>query len=84
MTIYQFRASSPHLQHALVATEGVFLLKRPSGAGTALLYQLNDFYVEIIYAAKFQSRGIIRCLSVKEIQPYLRQIDVSTIQHLLQ
>ena len=85
MNIYQFRASPPDQQHAMLQQSGVFLLKKTgSGKCTTLLFQLNDFYVELLYANSFSSNGIIRCLWVREIKPYLDQIDLSSLSPLLQ
>ncbi|HEU4902268.1 MAG TPA: hypothetical protein VFT06_05725 [Flavisolibacter sp.] len=82
MTIKQFRAASHNVQVAIVQFEGAFLLKRRGGGMDLLLYQVGDFYVEVVCIGSGNRIRIIGCYSFEEIDHYLAFIDISVIKKL--
>jgi hypothetical protein len=83
MTMEQFCSATQNVQQTTVKLFGSFLLRRKAGRLVATLYQLNDFYVEIIHAPTFKKKTLIRCHTVKQIDTYLNQIDISALTNLL-
>jgi hypothetical protein len=83
ITKEQFTAATPNVQYTLVKLYGAFLLRRKAGKLIATLYQMNDFYAEVIYAPILKNKIFIRCYTVKGIDNYLDQIDISAVTNLL-
>ena len=84
MTIDDFQVLPPDLQYALVQETGVFLLAKTGVRATAKLYQLNNFYVEVIY--KEQEAAVWRLTAHKDtcqFRGYLSQISLSELLPLL-
>lgn len=49
-----------------------------------VLFVYNDFYVELLAESSTDEILFIRCFkTLKKLEPYLAQIDISEIVHLL-
>lgn len=63
-------------QMDLLHREGVYIGKQQSGNGVAILFQLDDFYVEVFYK---EYRSVVHHLhttnSPDVLTPYLNQIE---------
>lgn len=77
MTLYEYYQLSQREQLDLLYKEGVFLMKRRENDKTMVLYQLESFYIEIIYKKYRSVIQKMRCFhSVDLLTPYLEEIDV--------
>jgi hypothetical protein len=60
--------------------EGVYIGKRKQGKHSVLLYQLDDFYVEVYYRKYRCYIAAIRCFtSTVLLEPYLEQVDIEPL-----
>ena len=84
MTFDQFRSLPKDIQRNVVKHCGVFLFGR-SGVGVFVkLFQVESFYVEIYFDEKMSEAMHIRSFTdTKNLEPYLRLVDVSELQLLL-
>ena len=83
MTCEQFDSATYYVQKTMIKFHATPLLKRSTGNITDELYQLNDFYVEVSTSNSHNSTPLIKCFKVDEIEPYLAEIDISAVYHLL-
>ncbi len=83
MTKEQFCSATPNVQQTVVKLHGAFLLRRKVGKVTATLYQMDGFYVEVVYAPVLKNKSFIRCYTVKQIDAYLNQIDITALTDML-
>ena len=64
----------------LLYNEGIYIGKRALNGLTAVLYQVQSFYVEIFF---MQYRRQVKCFHVSEsthiLNPYLDQIEVNEL-----
>jgi hypothetical protein len=80
MTLYEFNALAETAKAEVTWSKGVFLAGREGVNYTAALYQIDSFYIEVIYNSdqneivKFRS-----FLSTVPLEPYLRQIDITPL-----
>jgi hypothetical protein len=75
--IEEFQALSQDQQLDLLYEEGVHIGKNNTSGKTAILYQLNDFYVEVIYKSYRREVETINLFSdITSIQSYLDQVPV--------
>ena len=84
MTFQQFCSLPSDIQRNVVRHCGVFLFGRTGVGVNVKLYQVEGFYVEIYFDEKMSE--VIRIKSfedVKQLDPYLRMVDVSELQLLL-
>ncbi|RYG33687.1 MAG: hypothetical protein EOO01_32975, partial [Chitinophagaceae bacterium] len=84
MTLQEFQAFSPNKQRRMVHAKGVFLLNREGVGLTAILYQLEGFYVELHLDT--QSAVVLHLVSFSDteaLEPYLHQIHLTELQPLL-
>jgi hypothetical protein len=84
MTIQQFGDATPYVQETMIRFHGVFLLEKRTGGVTASLYHLDGFYVELTRSSFPATIPQIRSYSILEIDDYLCQVDISSIQQLLE
>lgn len=80
MTIQYFRTLSQDKQFRKLLLNGVFLTSRDTDENCILLFQLNNFYVEIYFNRDCEE--IVYSRSFKDtdkLAPYLEQIDISGI-----
>ena len=80
MKIYQFRLLSQDDQVEALQKDGVFIGKKRYGRQIRVLFQLDSFYVEVIYTKYRVSISHFRCFtSVALIEPYLDQIRIKAL-----
>ncbi|RYY89609.1 MAG: hypothetical protein EOO15_05750 [Chitinophagaceae bacterium] len=61
----------------LLYLQGAFIGKRKKGAQTCVLYQLEGFYVEVVYRLYRRIPDRLNCFrSTSLLDPYLELIDV--------
>jgi len=80
MTLNDFSITCEKSKVALIYSDGVYIGKRNNGKQIAVLYQLEGFYVEIVYS-KYRSiiSHIICFASTQKLAPYLKQIDIEEV-----
>ena len=77
MTMAEFEVVSARKQVAFLYEDGVYIGKCKTSDYVKLLFQLNSFYVEIVYASYRLAIKKIRCSDCTTIlDEYLGQIDV--------
>ena len=77
MSSFEFRLLSEAEQVRLLYNEGIYLGKRKAGRKIFLLYQVEGFYIEILYRVYRRVIEQIRiCETTAVLDPYLEQIDV--------
>ena len=81
MTLLEFQLLNTKDQVSILYKHGVYIGKRKQGHLTILLYQIESYYVEVVYQMYRRYIAKIRCSdSILVLDPYLEQIDV---EHLV-
>ena len=81
MRLLEFKLLDAKDQVSILYKQGVYIGKRKDGHLTILLYQVDSFYVEVMYRMYRRYIARIRCSeSTSLLDPYLEQIDV---EHLV-
>lgn len=84
MTLQEFRTFSSTKQRRIVHAKGVFLLNRKGVGMTAILYQLEGFYVEQhLDTHSAVVLHLVSFASTAGLEPYLQQIPLTELQPLL-
>jgi hypothetical protein len=84
MKMFQFCLLSQYEQIDLLYNEGIFIGKIRLGKNYKVLYQVNDFYVEITYQQYRYLVDEIFCFkSTRKLDPYLHQMEINHIYPLL-
>jgi hypothetical protein len=84
MTFSKFCTATQYVQKTVLLFHGVFLLERRVNDLLAVLYQVDNFYVEVFF--RDNSTGIYQLKSyadVNGIDAYLCLIDISDLTELL-
>jgi hypothetical protein len=77
MTLYEFNALD-EMEQAESIWDGVFLGDRKDSEHRILLYQIDDFYVEVFYHIEYNTIRRFRSFSsTNQLDPYLNQIDLT-------
>lgn len=77
MRMSEFELISARRQIAILYEEGIYIGKRKTGTHVKLLFQLDSFYVEIVYTSYRLAIYQIRCSdSTTMLDEYLGQIQV--------
>lgn len=80
MTLREFRLLDRGSQAAHLYDQGTFIGKRRLYGGTAVLYQVESFYVEIRYSHYRHTIAALRSFrSTLPLDPYLSAIDVEEL-----
>lgn len=80
MKLFEFSLLSQSRQLDLLYQEGVFIGKLREGPYYKVLYQLNSFYIEIIYKKYRKIVEKIRCFeSTGRLDAYLMQMDIENL-----
>lgn len=80
MTLYEYHQLEEPEQVELLYKEGIYLGKRKKSSLSAVLYQLDSFYVEVCYNRYRRLIREVRCFhSTEFLTPYLEQIDVEEL-----
>ena len=80
MTLQHFKALTPHRQNRKLIAEGVCIAERKNEDLQALLFQVDNFYVEVYFLPESDEVLFTRCFeNTKELEPYLQAIDLSRV-----
>ena len=83
MNLYEFELLCEHDQVDVLYKKGVFLGKRKVGGFSVVLYQVDAFYVEILYKKYRYYINRTRCFtSTKFLDPYLNSVDINDLVNL--
>ena len=78
MNIGEFAEKPDKQKLDILQQEGAYVGKRQTGEGTALLYQLAGFYVEVVYRNYRKDIDSIKVSpSLDLLKPYLDQVKVN-------
>lgn len=84
MTQQQFSALPKDIQARFTKEKGTYVSARDTKFAIVKLYQVNNFYVELYYDKRIACISIVNSFEGTErLQPYLKAIDLSELQHLL-
>jgi hypothetical protein len=85
MTKIQFEALSVSDKHNTLLAHGVYLMYRHSEDYTILLFQVEDFYVELYYQKNNETTLDFRVFaSTDQLDPYFNQMPLSLARLTLQ
>ena len=77
MTLHEFKAAPLSEQFDALSDHGVRLLSRPFAGLEAILYQIDDFYVEVLYDKSEGGFSISRAfITTLLLDPYLQTINI--------
>lgn len=77
MKMNEFQLLSQQEQITILYRQGIYIGKKMTGKFTKMLYQLECFYVEIIYSSYRRTiQKIIYSDSTAILDPYLDQIPI--------
>lgn len=80
MTLDEFAFLNEIRQAQALLERGTFLADRLYKNFSILLYQLDNFYVEVYHNLRFDVMQGMRCFEDDEaLQPYLERIDISDL-----
>lgn len=80
MTLQHFKTLEPHKQNRKLIAEGACIAERKQEELQALLFQVDNFYVEVYFVPDGDEVLYIRCFeNTEELEPYLQSIDVSRV-----
>lgn len=80
MTLDEFTLLNETKQAQTLLKKGIFLTERLYKNFSILLYQLDNFYVEVYHNLRFDVMQGMRCFEDDEaLQPYLESIDISCL-----
>jgi len=80
MTHLIFRTLNNRLKKSIVLHTGVFLAERKKAFFRIMLYQIENFYVEVIFFKPGKKPVWFRNFkSTNKLEPYLKKMDLSFI-----
>jgi hypothetical protein len=80
MTLAQFNKLKIEEQQKAVLINGVFLGERKDPPLRMMLYDMENFYVEVFFLSRYNKVAWFNGFqSTKKLEPYLQKIDVSSI-----
>lgn len=78
MTLPHFTSLSKQQKQDIVLGSGLFVAERTDGPFRIMLYQLNDFYVEVYFFKLYNKAALLRGFDdIHYLEPYLSTIDIS-------
>lgn len=78
MTLYEFKLLNEFQQAETLWDRGVHIGERQEGLFKIALYQLDAFYVEVLYHTGYNMiQGLRSFSSVGQLEPYLKKINIS-------
>ena len=83
MTLEQFDSATYYVKKTMVQFHGTPLLQRSTPTSTAKLYELDGFYVEVVYCVEAYRTPCIRCCTIQDIDEYLSLIDITAVYNPL-
>jgi hypothetical protein len=83
MTLHDFKTLDDLQKATILVDDGVLLGKRDLLFYLVFLYQVEGFYVEVLYSIKSKKVHKFRAFeNVELLEPYLSKIDISDLQVL--
>jgi hypothetical protein len=80
MKMCEFEGLQEAEQLSIIQENGVYIGKRWKKNISILLYQLEDFYIEVVYRKYRCYIANIRCFrSTLPLEPYLPQVDIGEL-----
>jgi hypothetical protein len=80
MTLDEFTRLNEARQAQTLLERGSFLTNRIYKSFSIILYQIDNFYVEVYHNLRFDVMQGMRCFEDDEaLQPYLDSIDISCL-----
>lgn len=80
MVLSYFNHLPKKSQQELVLARAMFLTERIDGPFRIMLYQLEDFYVEVHFFNQYNKVAFFSAFeSLEALEPYLETIDVSSL-----
>jgi len=80
MTLDEFTLLNETKQAETLLKRGIYLADRLYKNFSIILYQLDNFYVEVYHNLRFDVMQGMRCFQDEEaLQPYLESIDISSL-----
>ena len=80
MILDLFKTLPKKAQQELLLSEGTFLAERTDGPFRIMLYQLDNFYVEVHFFNLYNKVAFFSAFEATEsLEPYLETIDVSSM-----
>jgi hypothetical protein len=80
MTLQQFKSLSEHEQYRNLLINGICLTSRDTADCCMLLFQINDFYIEVYFDMNCDEiTGSRSFNNIDELHPYLEKIDITGI-----
>ncbi|HEX8313401.1 MAG TPA: hypothetical protein VF609_00330 [Flavisolibacter sp.] len=84
MTFSKFCSATQFVQKTVITFHGVLLMERRAGNLNAMLYQVDDFYVEVFFKDNSSSIFLLKCYAdTSGIEAYLHLIDIGDVKELL-
>lgn len=80
MTLQQFNGLEEIMQAAILWKRGVHIATRDDQVYQYLLYQLDSFYVEVLYHVEFEVIHRFRTFSnTSQLEPYLEPLNITDL-----
>ena len=80
MTLYQFNKQTKQNQIVALKKFGAFAASRKVDKDWVLLFQIDAFYIEVIYDSGGSNVEIVRCFkSTNMLKPYLDKINLESL-----
>ena len=80
MTLQHFNALIKDEKQHIVLSTGIFLAERLDGPFRIMLYQLEDFYVEVYFFNLYNKAALLKGFDDMELlEPYLDTISLSEL-----
>lgn len=83
ITLYEFNSLNDNEKHEAMMEYATLVGDRFEGAYSILLYQFDNFYVELYYNSSTNSIFKFRAFISQELlNPYLKQIDLKKLKNV--
>lgn len=80
MTLPYFTSLSKQQKQDIVLGSGLFVAERTDGPFRIMLYQLDDFYVEVYFFKRYHKAALLKGFdNMRHLEPYLNTIDISVL-----
>ncbi len=80
MTLAQFNKLSIEQQQRAVLINGVFLAERKDPPLRMMLYDMENFYVEVFFLSRYNKVAWFNGFqSTNKLEPYLQKIDITSV-----
>lgn len=80
MALEHFKTLDKETQQDLVLAHGTFLAERVDGPFRIMLYELENFYVEVHFFNLYNKVAFFTAFDdIESLEPYLEQMDLSDV-----